>query len=100
MTIFKTLKPKQITTAKDSLRALGHQLRLDIISFLDQHPDSSVKTIYKSLELEQSVTSQHLKILRDANLVIDQRDGKNIFYRNNYDQLWLLCNSIDQFFQD
>jgi DNA-binding transcriptional ArsR family regulator len=39
------------------------------------------------LNLEQPVASTHLAILRRANLVTTQREGKFIFYSVNYQQL-------------
>ena len=37
--------------------------------------------LQKSLQIEQSLLSHHLKHLRDAGLVESQRDGKAVLYR-------------------
>jgi len=47
----------------------------------------NVTDIYVKLRLEQSVASQHLAILRRANIVITDRDGKFIHYKLNYEKL-------------
>lgn len=65
------------------LRALSHPLRLQLIEFISKKNEVNVNVIYHTLKLEQSVTSQHLKILRDAALVKTRRDGKKIFYSLN-----------------
>ncbi len=69
------------------LRALNHKLRQQILKLLDQQHKMTVTEIYIQLRLEQSVTSQHLAILRKANLVKTHREGKYIFYSINYDRL-------------
>jgi DNA-binding transcriptional ArsR family regulator len=51
------------------LRALNHKLRQQILKLLDEKRKVTVTEIYIELRLEQSVTSQHLAILRRAGLV-------------------------------
>ena len=46
------------------LRALNHKLRQQILKLLDEKRKVTVTEIYIELRLEQSVTSQHLAILR------------------------------------
>jgi len=75
------------------LRSLNHKLRQQIIKLLDHQEKMTVTEIYVQLRLEQSVTSQHLAILRKANLVRTHREGKFIYYSINYERL----NSINQF---
>ena len=69
------------------LRALNHKLRQQILKLLHQHGKMAVSKIYPRLKLEQSVTSQHLALLRKAGLVHTQREGKFIFYSVNYSRL-------------
>jgi DNA-binding transcriptional ArsR family regulator len=56
-----------------------------------------VQDIYKKLKIEQSVTSQHLSVLRNANLVIAKREGKFIYYSVNYQQLDFMHKIANQF---
>ncbi len=79
------------------IRALAHPLRLSIIAFIDKHGEINVNKIYRSLRLEQSITSQHLKILRLANLVKFRREGKKIFYSVNYTAIRQLMSLIRKF---
>jgi ArsR family transcriptional regulator len=67
-------------SATDIMRALAHPFRLRIIALLHKHPDSSVQTIHTNLGVEQSIVSQHLRILRMAALVQTRRQGKNVHY--------------------
>ena len=83
--------------ANQTIRALAHALRLDILSYIDKHPGTNVNSIYNALELEQSITSQHLRILRQAELVIYERQGKQILYTLNYSRLHSLQSAIKDF---
>lgn len=66
------------------MRALAHPLRLKILEYIDTHGSTNVNRIYNTLKIEQSITSQHLKILRLANVVHARRDGKLVHYSINY----------------
>lgn len=60
---------------------IAHQLRLQILEFLDVNGEASVSKITKAVKEEQMIVSQSLKKLRDAGLVIAQRHGIFIYYR-------------------
>jgi len=69
------------------LRAIAHPLRLEILSFIDKNNIINVNKIYNELSLEQSITSQHLRILRKADIVRTKREGKYILYSVNYQKV-------------
>ena len=68
-------------------RAANHELRQQILLLLHNNGRLPVTTIYHRLQLEQSVASQHLAILRKADLVVSQREGKKVFYSVNYKKM-------------
>ena len=74
---------KKLIAAKLVIRALANAVRVKIVEIIVEKKEVNVNVIYGILEIEQSVTSQHLKILRDANLVTTRRDGKMIYYSFN-----------------
>ena len=78
------------------LRAINHRLRQQILQLIHKRGRMTVTEIYVKLRLEQSVTSQHLSILRKANFVVTERDGKFIFYSVNYQQLKHVHQTIDK----
>lgn len=85
-------KPVQIDNGKlinASLvfRAVNHGLRQSILKFIDDRKRVHVSEIYKKLNIEQSVTSSHLAILRKANVVKAEREGKVIHYTVNKPRL-------------
>lgn len=53
--------------------------RLSIL-FLLQHDELSVKSIARSLNMEQSAISHQLKTLKDSRLVKSKREGKSMIY--------------------
>jgi DNA-binding transcriptional ArsR family regulator len=77
------LNSNELKKAALVLRALNHPLRQRILSFIQKNKKVSVTTIYHNLKIEQSVTSQHLAILRRYNFVVAERNGQSILYSLN-----------------
>jgi DNA-binding transcriptional ArsR family regulator len=82
-----TIDVNQLKKAAIILRAINHKLRLQILKLIHTKQQIIVSDIYSKLRLEQSVTSQHLAILRRAGFVTTERDGKRIYYSVNYPRL-------------
>lgn len=93
------LDQEKLSVASEILRALSHPLRLKILEFIDQNEAINVNKIYNTLKLEQSITSQHLRILRINNLVTTERDGKYIHYSINYDNVKKAVSAVDSFLE-
>lgn len=91
------INQKELDFSADVLRALAHPLRMRILSFIDRHKSINVNKIYTALGLEQSITSQHLRILRNAGLVATERDGKFVNYRICYSKLSATSAAINAF---
>lgn len=69
------------------LKALHHKLRIAILKLLDENGKMTVTEIFVKLRIEQSVASQQLAILRTAEVVISERQGKFIHYSINPEQI-------------
>ena len=65
--------------AAQLLKALGHPHRVGIVDTLTYGP-RCVHELVDALDLEQPLVSQHLRVLRSANLLSTQRRGKEIVY--------------------
>ena len=91
------LDQEKLLISSEILRALAHPLRLKILEFIDNNDSINVNKIYNTLKLEQSITSQHLRILRINGLVITKRDGKYIHYSVNYDGIKNAVDSVNNF---
>jgi DNA-binding transcriptional ArsR family regulator len=81
------------------LRAINNKLRIIIMQLIHKNGSMIVQDIYRKLKIEQSVTSQHLSILRNANLVIAKREGKFMYYSVNYQQLDFLHKTAQKFLE-
>ena len=69
------------------LRALNHKLRQQLLKLIEDKKKITVTEIYVKLRIEQSVASQHLAILRKAEIVTTERDGKFIYYTVNHKRI-------------
>jgi ArsR family transcriptional regulator, virulence genes transcriptional regulator len=78
------------------LRALNHKLRQQLLKLIEDEKKITVTEIYVKLRLEQSVASQHLAILRKAEIVGTERDGKFIYYTVNHKRI----DEINQFVKE
>ena len=92
-----TIKHEELQESSEILRALAHPLRMKILEFIDQHETVNVNKIYNTLRLEQSITSQHLRIMRDVGLVTTERDGKFVHYGINYERLGQSVLAVNNF---
>lgn len=88
---------EKLEQSSEILRAIAHPLRLKILEFIDQNDLINVNKIYNTLNLEQSITSQHLRILRTAGLVQTERDGKFIHYSIDYDKIKNAVEAVNGF---
>jgi ArsR family transcriptional regulator len=95
---FKNLvENNSLIVSSEILRAVTHPLRLKILEFINLNPTINVNKIYSSLQLEQSITSQHLRTLRDVGLVNAHREGKYIRYTINYNKIVHIITTVENF---
>ncbi|MBK7408698.1 MAG: helix-turn-helix transcriptional regulator [Saprospirales bacterium] len=94
------LNNEKLRESSELLRALAHPLRIKILEFIDQNGSINVNKIYNTLKLEQSITSQHLRILRSVGVVNTERQGKYIHYSLNYDMISQTLGTIDKFLEE
>ncbi|WP_319413213.1 metalloregulator ArsR/SmtB family transcription factor [uncultured Cohaesibacter sp.] len=72
-----------------SLAALGHETRLEVFRLLVRAGDEglNVGEIGQHLDMAASTLAHHLKVLVDAGLVIQERQGRQIVNRVDYDEM-------------
>jgi ArsR family transcriptional regulator len=91
------INTEKIEDFSEVLLAVSHHLRLKIIKLIHEKKEVNVNVIYKALQIEQSITSAHLRILRGVDAVIARRDGKKIYYSLNYGRLDAMQRGIELF---
>lgn len=75
-------------------KALSDGTRQEILRLLENH-QRTVGEIVGNFNLSQPTISRHLSVLKEADLVIDQRQGQNVIYRLNDEAL---SSSMRDFF--
>ncbi|MTI49637.1 ArsR/SmtB family transcription factor [Sporosalibacterium faouarense] len=76
------------------LKALSHPTRLKIINILKEK-ELCVCVILEKLDLEQSNVSQHLRVLKEQNIVESRRDGSKIMYKVKDRNVFFILNKIN-----
>lgn len=90
-------KTEKIEKAAELLKAVAHPLRLKLLKLIHEKKEVHVNVLYHTLKIEQSITSQHLKVLRGVDAVHTRRDGKKIFYSINYNRLDAMQRGLELF---
>lgn len=63
------------------LKALSHPVRLQILQVLAEHGEACVCHLECALGRRQAYISQQLSRLRETGMVLDRREGLNVYYR-------------------
>lgn len=74
-----TTDPPAVLDCAEKLRVLSDPTRLSVVELLMDGP-KRVGQLNEVLNIEQSLLSHHLRVLRDAGFVLTQRDGKGVLY--------------------
>lgn len=77
------------------LKALADKTRLKILNMLLKH-DYCVKALSRKLGLSEAAISQHLKVLREAGLLVGEKKGYYMHYKVDRDVLYKLSSMIDE----
>lgn len=73
------MKASELKKNSNLFKALGHAKRLEIITLLQGH-QLTVNQIVQMTALRQSTVSQHLMLLKETDLVVATKTGKEIYY--------------------
>jgi DNA-binding transcriptional ArsR family regulator len=82
----------------DGLAALGDPTRRAVFERLGDRP-RAVGDLARELPVSRPAVSQHLKVLKDAGLVVDRRDGNRRIYALDPNGVGALRAYLDQFWQ-
>jgi DNA-binding transcriptional ArsR family regulator len=80
----------------DGWTALGDPTRRAIFERLAEGP-RAVGELASELPVSRPAVSQHLKVLKDAGLVVDRPDGNRRIYQLNPDGVGTLRAQLDRF---
>ncbi len=80
----------------EGFAALGDPTRRDIFARITEHP-RAVGELASELPVSRPAVSQHLRVLKDAGLVIDRSEGSRRIYQADPDGLAALRAQLDTF---
>jgi ArsR family transcriptional regulator len=82
------------------MKALGNPIRWQIMRYLMQHPQCITGDIVAFTPLAQATVSQHLKVLREADLVCGSVEGPAVCYCVNEESVKWLKEHLDLLLTD
>ncbi len=82
-----------------TLDALGDPVRREILKMLKKS-DRTAGQIAERFDISAPAISRHLSVLRESELVVSWRDGKNVYYSLNPDALRDLAGWIYDFLRE
>jgi DNA-binding transcriptional ArsR family regulator len=85
-----------VTYQADGWTALGDRTRREIFERLADRP-RAVGELASELPVSRPAVSQHLKVLKEAGLVVDRPVGNRRIYRLDADGVGALRAELDQF---
>jgi DNA-binding transcriptional ArsR family regulator len=87
---------KNINKAIITLKAIDHKFRKDILKLIESKKEITVTEIYKKLQMEQSVVSQHLALLRACEIVKTKKVGRFIKYSINNEKIQHIKSKVEE----
>jgi DNA-binding transcriptional ArsR family regulator len=76
-------------------KAIGNSERVRLLICLEK--EQTVSELLLKCHLSQSALSQHLKILKEADLVGCRRDGKHQYYKVRNKKILNFCTTLQTF---
>lgn len=87
---------KDVVEISNYLKAISDPTRLTIIQLLTHHRNPlCVNALAKKVNVTQSAVSQHLRILKQAGLVIGNRQGYHIHYEIDANKFQKYSNALN-----
>ena len=71
----------QVSPVDDVLRALADPTRRAVYERISRSDELNVAELTRASGVTQGAVSQHLKLLKQAGLVIERPQGRNVYYR-------------------
>lgn len=68
-------------TLVESIKALAAESRINILLLFTDGQARTVNEIADALGLGQSTISEHLAVMKNAGLLLSERQGKEVYYR-------------------
>lgn len=74
--------------------------RLMIMDYINRHKEANVGDLAEALDSSVSTVSQHLRLMRNKNIVVSRKDGHTVFYRLKHPKMMEGCLAIKEVLLD
>lgn len=75
-------------------KALGDETRQRILQILQAEGEKCVSDLVELFNVSQPTISHHLNFLKQATLVTSRREGKQIYYKSNEENIIECCGML------
>jgi ArsR family transcriptional regulator len=79
---------------------MANAKRLMILDVLSQEGEANVGDIAEKLDIPVTAVSQHLRLMRDKNVVVCRKDGHTVYYRLKHPKLMDGCHAVQSVLMD
>lgn len=79
---------------------MSNTKRLMIMDFLSREDEACVGDIADEIESTVSSASQHLRLMRDNNIVLSRKDGQTVFYHLKHPKIMDGCLAVRDVLMD
>ena len=90
---------QKVKAAYKKLRTLENKRTLMVIEYLTDNPGKNVTELFIKFRTDQSTMSQALSKLRSLDLLYTEKEGKEVRYYVNLDEVKKIQSSISKFNQ-
>lgn len=86
---------EKLIRTSEMLKAIAHPTRMGMMKLLE-NTELSVSELQAKLGIEQAVVSQHLKIMKDKQVLECRREGKNSIYFLKFPHLSQIVSCVER----
>ena len=96
----KVDKSKLFEMQAELCALLANPKRLMILDLLSRSGEVKVGDIAAAMEVSISTVSQHLRLMRDKNVVLSRKEGHTVYYRLKHIKLMVGCHAVQEVLMD
>ena len=90
----KEIRADVINEAAEMMKAIANPLRINIIHTLFINNEMSVTDIQEELQIEQSLLSHNLRLMKDRGILVARKRGKNCYYSLKHKKLYKIVECV------
>jgi ArsR family transcriptional regulator len=83
-----------VTSCVDFCKALGGETRQRILKLLLERGEMCVSDLVDAFNVSQPTVSHHLNLLKNTGLVTSRREGKQVFYSIDQENVTMCCGIL------